>query len=186
MRRTGVTAGVRRSLAGVLVIAALASGRPAVEASVVVPMSLAQLAEAATLIVDATVADVRHVEGPEGAERLVLVRVASVWKGAIDDTAYVRLAGGRIGRFETRVSGVPSVDTGDRLVWFLAPHPRGGYAVLGLHQGAMRTTQGPGGETFVLAPPRGPAPRGDLSRVPRRLGDLADDVRSALGAGAAR
>jgi hypothetical protein len=169
-----------RAAAAIVAVGAIVPGLSVVEASVVVPMSLAQLVEAASLIVDATIADVRHVEGPEGAERLVLVRVAATWKGRVDDTAYVRLPGGRIGRFETRIAGVPSVEAGDRLVWFLTPHPRGGYSVLGLHQGAMRTTEIPGRETLVMAPAPAATARGDLARVPRRLADLAVDVRAIV------
>jgi hypothetical protein len=170
-----------RAAAAIVVVGAMVPGGAGVDASVVVPMSLAQLVEAASLIVDATVADVRHVEGPDGAERLVLVRVAATWKGSVEGTAYVRLPGGRIGRYETRIAGVPSVDAGDRLVWFLTPHQRGGYSVLGLHQGAMRTSEAPGRETLVMAPAPAATARGDLARLPRRLADLAIDVRALVG-----
>ena len=96
---------------------------------------------------------------------------------------YVRLAGGQVGRYATRVLGVPTVSARDRLVWFLAPHPRGGYSVLGLHQGALRTMQAAGGEMLVAAPPRVPSARGAVSRLPRRLSDLASEVRTLLASG---
>lgn len=174
-----------RALAAVVLTAwAVLTAVPGARASVVVPMSLADLTDAAPLIVDATVAEVRHVAGPDGTERLVLVRVTSTWRGEAVDTVYVRLPGGRIGRVETRVPGVPSVEQGDRLVWFLTPHPRGGYAVLGLHQGALRTASSASGDLLVLAPARGQA-RSDRARVPRRLDELAAEVRRLL-AGAGR
>ncbi len=171
-------------VAVVLTAWAASTAAPAARASVVVPMSLADLTDAAPLIVDATVAEVRHVAGPDGTERLVLVRVTSTWRGEVADTAYVRLPGGRIGRVETRVPGVPSVEPGDRLVWFLTPHPRGGYAVLGLHQGALRTASSASGEVLVLAPGRGTA-HNDRGRVPRRLEEVAAEIRQRL-AGAGR
>lgn len=149
-------------------------------ASVVVPLTLTQLTREAATIVDGVVADVRTLAGPSGTERLVLIRVAATWKGAPDDTLYVRLPGGRLGRIETIVAGAPTVAAGDRAVWFLAPHPRGGYVVLGLHQGVLRTQPGLDGEPLVLAPPRESGSRGDLRRVPRRLADVADDVRALL------
>jgi hypothetical protein len=154
-----------------------------VTASVVVPMSLEQLTEAASRIVEGTVADVRHVSSPEGVERLVLVRIDSTWKGTHEDSTYVRLSGGRIGRIETRVPGVPDVEEGDRLVWFLAPHPRGGHVVLGLHQGMLATQDAAGGDVMVVAPARTATVRGDVRRLPRRLADLASDVREMVAAG---
>ncbi len=172
--------GVRHVVMGALVVAALALLPVFLRASVVVPMTLADLTESAALIVDGEVVDVRHVVGPEGAERLVLVRIASAWKGTAEEAVYVRLAGGRVGRYETRVPGVPAVTGGQRFVWFLAPHPRGGYSVLGLHQGALRMMAGPDGTPFVTAPARAATARGDVARLPRRLADVAADVRAIL------
>ncbi len=170
----------QHAVMGALVVAALALLPVCLRASVVVPMTLAELTDSAALIVDGEVADVRHVVGPDGAERLVLVRIASAWKGTPEDAVYVRLAGGRVGRYETRVTGVPVVEAGHRFVWFLAPHPRGGFAVLGLHQGALRMMAGPDGTPFVTAPARVATTRGDVARLPRRLADVAADVRAIL------
>lgn len=158
---------------------------PAV-ASVVVPLSLVQLTEAADLVADVTVVDIRTVSGPEGIERVVQVQVASCWKGEAPSTVYVRLAGGRLGATETRVPGVPILHDGDRLVLFLVAHPRGGYSVLGLHQGALAAVTGVDGIARVLAPSRASGARGDIRRVPRRIADLEGEVRSVAGTGAAR
>ena len=151
-----------------------------IAASVVVPLTLEQLTREAMTIVDGVVAEVRAVAGPAGAERLVLVRVASTWKGAAQETLYVRLPGGRLGRTETVVAGAPVVDAGERAVWFLAAHPRGGHVVLGLHQGVFRTQARTDGAMVVFAPPREAGSRGDLRRLPRRLEDVAADVRALL------
>lgn len=153
-----------------------------VRASVVVPMSLSQLVEAADLVVDATVEEVRVVEGNSGPERIVQLRVVDQWKGDADAVVHVRLAGGRLGRTETRVPGVPSVEHGDRLAWFLVAHPRGGYSVIGLHQGALRAVAGLDGVARVLAPDRTTGARGEVARVPRTLAALAADVRALAAA----
>ena len=64
----------------VLLLMLCASSRP-VAASVVVPLSLTQLTEAADLVADVTVVDIRPVQGPDGIERVVQLQVSSAWKG---------------------------------------------------------------------------------------------------------
>lgn len=151
-------------------------------AAVVVPMSLSQLVVAADLVVDATVEEVKVVEGNSGPERIVQLRVSDRWKGDADAVLHVRLAGGRLGGTETRVPGVPIVEPGDRLAWFLVAHPRGGYSVLGLHQGALPAMSGPDGVARVLAPGRTTGARGGVARVPRTVAALAADVRALTAA----
>ena len=177
--------GVRLVRIPVLLLLLCASSRP-VAASVVVPLSLTQLTEAADLVADVTVVDIRPVQGPEGIERVVQLQVVSAWKGDMERTVFVRLAGGRLGATETRVQGVPIVHDGDRLVVFLVTHPRGGYSVIGLHQGVLAAVIGADGTARVLAPSRVAGARGDVTRVPRRIEDLEGDVRSMAGTGGAR
>lgn len=194
MTRPARSIGLGRTLATAAMGAWLLGGGAPAHGSTVVPMSLAALASSAQLIVDGTVAEIRHVVGPAGAERLVLVRVGTTWKGDEATSVYVRLPGGTVGRYETRVPGAPDVVLGDRHVWFLAAAPGRGHVVLGLHQGAMRVLAGPAGEALVLTMPpatgsggaQGGArgTRGALQRVPRPLEQLADDVRRLLGGGA--
>lgn len=174
---------VMGTLVAVLCLGPLAGHRLA--ASVVVPLTLGQLVEAADLIVDAAVEDMRVVAGPDGAERLVLVRGDRPWKGDAEGPVYVRLAGGRLGTTETRVPGVPTVADGERYVWFLAAHPRGGYSVIGLYQGALRVMTAPDGDLRVLVPGLTAGPRGDVARAPRPLDELESQVR-ALTDGAPR
>ena len=165
-------------LVGTICAAALSVSR--VAASVVVPMTLGQLVEAADVIIDGPVEDIRGLAGPDGAERLVLVRGGDAWKGHTDGPVYVRLAGGRIGAIETRVPGVPDVAEGERFVWFLGRHPRGGYHVIGLYQGALRAMPGPDGAMRVVVPGLTAGPRGDVARSPRLISALASQVRSLL------
>ena len=161
-----------------LALAMLFTGRHVAIASVVVPLSLAQLTEAADIVADATVVQIRPVQGPEGIERVVELQVASAWKGEAQRVIFVRLAGGRLGATETRVHGVPVVHDGDRLVLFLVTHPRGGYSVVGLHQGALTAVTGADGTARVLAPARVAGGRGDVARAPRRIEQLEAEVRT--------
>lgn len=175
----------RRCLAVVLATVVLGTVVPS-SASVVVPLSLAQLTASADRIAEGVVVAVRSSQGPDGLERLVQVQVSSTWKGPEDATLYVRLAGGRLGTTETRLPGVPAVEEGDHVVWFLVAHPRGGYSVLGLHQGALAAVRAADGTLHVLAPSRVVSSRGDVSRVPRRVADLEAEVRTLAGTGAAQ
>ena len=177
---------LRWRLAAMVMATQFLHGASVARASVVLPLSLAELTEAAAIVVDGTVDEVRTARGPDGVERQVLVRVASAWKGQPEAHVYVRLAGGRLGRIETRVPGVPIVGVGDRVVWFLTAHPQGGYAVIGLHQGALRTIEAPDGEPRVLAPSKARVARGDVRRAPRRVSDLASEVRALVSARGAR
>ena len=170
----------------VVLLLVLCADRRPVSASVVVPLSLTQLTEAADLVADVTVVDIRAVQGPDGVERVVQVQLASTWKGDADRTVFLRLAGGRLGTTETRVHGVPVVHEGDRLVVFLVTHPRGGYSVLGLHQGVLAAVAAADGTARVLAPSRETGARGDVTRTPRRIDELEGDVRAMARTAGAR
>lgn len=155
-------------------------------ASVVVPMTLEQLAREARVIVDARVMSV-HVTGDTGRlERVVSLRVLSRWKGEADDVVHVRLPGGTLGRTATLVPGAPTMRDAERFVLFLDDAPRGGYYVLGLYQGAWRVTPSTDG-TMHVGPTThagmrqaGPVSRGDGSRRPHALGEFRTLVDGLL------
>jgi len=172
----------RQAVLVAALLSSLMGGTTPGRAATVVPLSLADLTAHATTIVDATVTEIRHVVGPSGAERQVLVQVGATWKGDAIETRYVRLAGGTIGRYETRVPGAPHVEVGDRLIWFLGAAGDRGHAVIGLHQGAMPVHRAPDGRALVLSAPTAspPTARGATPRVPRRVESLAADVRRLL------
>lgn len=153
-------------------------------ASVVVPMSLDELARDAAAIVDAQVVAV-HVTADTGRiERVVSLRVIERWKGAADDVIHVRLPGGTLGRTRTLVTGVPDLDEGGRFVLFLDRGPAGAYRVLGLHQGAWRVSASPRDGALSVGPaPVGDARaglvrRGDGTRRSRRLDVFRHDVQA--------
>jgi len=141
-------------------------------ASVVVPMSLSDLAREATLIVDARVMAVQSVADTGRIERIVTLRVAALWKGESEDVLHLRVPGGTLGRMRTVMTGVPEFEPGDRLVLFLDAHPAAGLRILGLHQGAWRVQVspldgrahvGPAGRTSDAG---GPLTRGALAQRP--------------------
>lgn len=157
-------------------------------ASVVVPLSLAEMSEAATVIVDARVIAVHTSDETGRIERVVTLRVLSRWKGASADIVHVRLPGGTLGRTRTIVSGVPTLDEGDRFVLFLDEAARGGFRILGLYQGAWRVTGGGPDNPLAVGPAPvnasrvGPLTRGDGARRPRSLHQFRADVQT-LAAG---
>jgi hypothetical protein len=163
------------------VIAALSTAVPAA-ASVVVPMSLGELAREARLIVDAEVIAVHPIVESGRIERMVTLRVAARWKGESDDVVHVRLAGGTYGRTRTVVPGVPDMATGERLVLFLGREPGGAYVVLGLHQGAWRVRDSGADGRAMVGPvlptgTHGPVVRGAPARRPVSVDDLKRVVR---------
>lgn len=167
-----------------LVLLALFASAADAPASVVVPMTLAELSRDARVIVEAEVLAV-HVTADTGrVERVVSLRVRARWKGDSDNVVHLRLPGGTHGRTHTMVTGVPSMRVGERFVLFLADSPGGAYRVLGLHQGAWRVQASPLNGAWLV----GPAPsahaapgvvaRGDGSRRVQSLDTFRDTVRA--------
>ena len=167
-----------------LVLLALATWAPPARASVVVPMTLAELSREARVIVEAEVLAV-HVTADTGrVERVVSLRVLARWKGDSDNVVHLRLPGGTHGRTHTLVTGVPSMRVDERFVLFLADSPGGAYRVLGLHQGAWRVHASPANGAWLVgpAPSARPAPgvvtRGDGARRVQSLDTFRDTVRA--------
>lgn len=163
------------------VIAALSTASPAV-ASVVVPMSLGELAREARLIVDAQVVAVHPTVESGRIERMVTLRVAARWKGESDDVVHVRLAGGTYGRTRTVVPGVPDMAPGERLVLFLDRETGGAYVVLGLYQGVWRVRDADADGRALVGPvlpaaAHGPVVRGAPIRRPLPVDELRHVVR---------
>ncbi len=149
------------------------------QASVVVPMTLEQLAREAHVIVDARVVAVHVTANAGRLERIVTLRVLGRWKGEAGDVVHVRLPGGSLGRTTTLVPGAPTLREDERFVLFLGDAPRGGFVVLGLHQGAWRVVSSPLDGALQVGPASvagsraaGPVTRGDGTRRTHRLGDF--------------
>jgi hypothetical protein len=188
MRGMSATAVLQR-LVRVLALATALSMPSGTLASVVVPMTLDELARGASHILDAQVIAV-HVTADTGRiERVVSLRVLERWKGEVDAVVHVRLPGGTIGRTRTLVTGVPELEEGARFVLFLDRTPSGAYRVLGLHQGAWRVVASPRdgvlsvGPAPAVPPTAGRVTRGDGSRRTRRLDVFRRDVQAHLEQG---
>ena len=64
--------------------------------------------------------------------------VEEAWRGSPAAQITVRLLGGKAGNLTSSVSGVPRFRTGEEVVLFLEPTPRGDYSVVSWQQGTFR------------------------------------------------
>jgi hypothetical protein len=172
------------ALAGLIL--ALTSPRP-LDASIVIPATLDELAGEADLIVHARVVRVetRQAPGTRRVERIVALDVLRAWKGRPEGTVHVVLPGGTFGRYRTIVPGVPEVAEGEEAVLFLRASPAGVPQLVGLSQGILRVRVDPAtGERLVAAPVAagadGPVVRGATDRGPQRLARIEARVAQVV------
>ncbi len=171
-------------LAGLVL--ALGCPRP-LDASIVIPATLDELAAEADLIVHARVAhvDVRQAPGTRRVERVVALDVVRAWKGRPAETVHVVLPGGTFGRYRTVSPGVPEVAEGEEAVLFLRASPAGVPQLVGLSQGILRVRVDPAtGERRVAAPvgadAAGPVVRGATDRGPQPLARIEARVAQVV------
>jgi hypothetical protein len=145
-------------------------------ASVVIPATLDELAGEADLIVHARVARVeaRQAPGTQRVERVVTLEVVRALKGSPGAELQLVLPGGTYGRYRTVVPGAPDVAEGDEAVLFLRPSPAGATHLVGFSQGVLRVRVDPStGQRMVAAPvtmdAAGPVVRGATDRGPQPL-----------------
>lgn len=178
----------RLGAAGAALAVVLLAVPPAVDASVVVPADLGELAQDARAIVYGRVVsvDTRQGEGRR-VERLVTVEAVNYLKGGLGATFQVRVPGGRFGRYRTIVWGAPDFRAGEEVVLFLGAEPGGVPFVIGLHQGVYRVQMDEAGRRMVRPPlihagqPGAvPVTRGDPARRAIPWQDFQARVASAL------
>ena len=164
------------ALAGLML--ALAVPR-SLDASVVIPATLDELAGEADLIVHARVArvDARQAPGTLRVERVVTLAVVRALKGSPGETLQLVLPGGTYGRYRTVVPGVPEIAEGEEAVLFLRPSPGGATHLVGFSQGVMRVRIDPStGQRMVAAPVTSdvarPVVRGATDRGPQPLATI--------------
>ena len=157
------------------------------DASIVIPATLDELAGEADLIVHARVArvDTRQAPGTLRVERVVALDVVRAWKGRPAGTVHVVLPGGTFGRYRTVVPGVPDVVEGEEAVLFLRASPAGVPQLVGLSQGLLRVRVDPAtGERRVAAPLAadrdGPVVRGATDRGPQPLARIEARVAQVV------
>jgi hypothetical protein len=146
------------------------------DASVVIPATLDELAGEADLIVHARVArvDTRQAPGTLRVERVVTLAVVRALKGSPGEALELVLPGGTFGRYRTVVPGVPEIAEGEEAVLFLRPSPTGATHLVGFSQGFLRVRIDPStGQRMVAAPIMseivGPVVRGAADRGPQPL-----------------
>src|SRR5688500_18308089 len=165
----------RRLFAFAGLMLALAVPR-SLDASVVIPATLDELASEAAFIVHARVArvDARQAPGTLRVERVVTLAVVRALKGSPGETLALVLPGGAYGRYRTVVPGVPEVPQGEQPALFLRPAPAGATHLVGFSQGVMRVRIDPStGQRMVAASVMsevaGPVVRGATDRGPQPL-----------------
>ena len=149
------------------------------DASVVIPATLDELAGEADLIVHARVArvDTRQAPGTLRVERVVTLAVVRALKGSPGEALQLVLPGGTFGRYRTVVPGVPEIAEGEEAVLFLRPSPTGATHLVGFSQGFLRVRIDPStGQRMVAAPVMseivGPVVRGAADRGPQPLATI--------------
>ena len=164
------------ALAGLLLALALPRS---LDASVVIPATLDELAGEADLIVHARVArvDTRQAPGTLRVERVVTLAVVRALKGSPGEVLQLVLPGGTFGRYRTVVPGVPEIAEGEEAVLFLRPSPTGATHLVGFSQGVLRVRIDPStGQRMVAAPVMsevvGPVVRGATDRGPQPLATI--------------
>jgi hypothetical protein len=157
------------------------------DASIVIPATIDELAGEADLIVHARVAriDTRQAPGTLRVERIVTLDVVRAWKGRPAETVHVVLPGGTFGRYRTVVPGVPDVVEGEEAVLFLRDSPAGVPQLVGLSQGLLRVrVDAATGQRVVAAPVAagtdGPVVRGATDRGPQPLARIEARVAQVV------
>ena len=169
----------RRGLSALAVLLLALTLSPYLDASVVIPATLDELAGEADLIVHARVArvDTRQAPGTLRVERVVTLAVVRALKGSPGEVLQLVLPGGTFGRYRTVVPGVPEIAEGEEAVLFLRPSPTGATHLVGFSQGVLRVRIDPStGQRMVAAPVMseivGPVVRGAADRGPQPLATI--------------
>jgi hypothetical protein len=109
-----------------------------VRATTLMPMSVAQMTQAAQEIVRARcVANATHWDHGE-LWTFTAFDVQENWRGTATGQISVRLLGGRTAQITSTVSGVPHFQPGEDVVLFLEPTSLGGYSIVSWQQGTFR------------------------------------------------
>jgi hypothetical protein len=115
---------------------------PTINSTTLARMSVAQITQAAQLIVRARCA-AQSTEWDSGEIwTLTSFAVEETWKGnrGVNSNSYltVRLLGGSVGSLTSTVSGVPRFTPGEEVILFLEPSSRGDYSIVSWVQGTFR------------------------------------------------
>jgi hypothetical protein len=131
------TAVFRYFLAPVALLLSLGANPPA-SGTTLMRMSLAQISQAAQVIVRARC--IGSSTGWDAGEiwTFTSFKIEETWHGSAPAQVSVRLLGGRVGNITSTVSGVPRFSPGEEVVLFLVPTPRGDFSIVSWEQGTFR------------------------------------------------
>ena len=159
------------------------------EATVLVPASVGELAREAGAIVRGRViaVEARFTADRRAIETLVTVDVEETLKGSLGSTVQFLAPGGTLGRYRSIFVGAPAFAAGERVVLFLGWNGPSYPYLLGLSQGVFRVQTG-SANTLVVVPSPVTAPltgtvsvvRGDPARRPLPLADFEKQVRTIV------
>lgn len=134
----------RRKLGCMLAWLALALFSGAVaDATTIARMSLAQLAQAAPLIIRARCGANYVAQDAGEIWTFTSFQVEETWRGEAPPQITVRLLGGTMGDITSHVSGVPQFRPGEDVILFLQPTKRGDFSVVSWEQGTFRISRNP-------------------------------------------
>ena len=134
---------MRRMLAAVTAVAALAAAAGTAAATIVLRVSPRELADRAGLVVEGRVAavDVRWDADRTCIHTWATISVERTHKGANAASIQVKVPGGKVGDEEVRVEGTAKFEAGEECFLFLWKDRAGDWLVLGEAQGKFRVTQ---------------------------------------------
>jgi hypothetical protein len=177
------------SICRVLVSCAVIFVTARLQATVLVPASMGELAREAGAIVRGRVVatEARFTPDRRAIETLVTMDADATLKGSLGATLQFLVPGGTLGRYRSIFVGAPAFAAGEHVVVFLGWNGPSYPYVLGLSQGVFRV-QADGDHGWrvtpspITAPLSGPATvvRGDPARRPMPLADFEQRVRALV------
>jgi hypothetical protein len=122
------------------------------EATVIIPASLADLVTGARAIVHGHVVAIepRWADGRRQIETLVTIRVEEYLKGDLGGEVTFKVPGGQMGPYRRVVVGAPTFREGDEIVVFLSAQGPAVPWISGLNQGVFRVAQNAAGVKVVI------------------------------------
>jgi hypothetical protein len=119
-------------------------------ATTLLHMSVAQMSQTAKVIVRARCVSSAAAWDAGEIWTFTTFDVEEVWRNSAPARITVRLLGGRVGNLTSNVSGIPRFRSGEEVVLFLEPTPRGDFSIVSWEQGTFRIGRDPrNGEAFV-------------------------------------
>jgi hypothetical protein len=173
-----------------MLCAVVAGATARLDATVLVPVSLGELANEAGAIVRGRVvaAEARFTPDRRAIETLVTLDTEEALKGSLGPSVHFLVPGGTLGRYRSIFVGAPAFALGQRVVVFLGWNGPSYPYLLGLSQGVFRLqADGANGWLITPTPIASPAAtarvvRGDPARRPMPLAEFEQQVRALVAA----